>query len=333
MAKPPDHDVVLVNLGTPAAPTPEGVRAFLREFLSDPRVVDRQGLLWKLVLNGIVLRRRPPLVAKAYASIWTPDGSPLAAGTKRVSQALGAALTRRANVDWALRYGKPSIDDLIKRSVRLDRTSVTVVPLFPQRTGATTGTIEDRIESALTVLDVAGMRARGRVRLGFVPPDCPHYVAALAARCEEAFDELGGRPEHLVVSFHGIPVRYDASEDHGYSRACAATTGALLAALGWPAERASATWQSRFGREPWLEPATDATLASLARAGTKSVAVVCPGFLTEGLETLEEIGIAARKTFLDAGGDRYALVGAVEDHPEMIRSLAKAAGFELAAAV
>jgi len=170
---------------------------------------------------------------------------------------------------------------------------------------------------------------KGRPRVSGTDPrivipasDDPFYVEALAARCEETFTRNAFRPEHLVVSFHGIPVRFDRGERGGYSASCRATTRALLERLGWDPARATLSFQSRFGPEPWLKPATDQTLATLPARGVKSVAVICPGFLTEGLETLEEIGVRGRESFLEAGGEACALVGAVEDHPAMIRCLA-----------
>ena len=265
-------------------------------------------------------------MAEQYRSIWTPEGSPLAVGTARMARALGAALGDAARVSHAFCYGPPDIADCLRQALERGCRDLAVVPLFPQATGSTTGAIEDQVQAAVASLEDAGLPARERVRLAPVEPDCPHYVEALAARCREAFEAAGGEPEHLMISFHGLPVRYDESEGGGYSRACGRTADALLEVLGWDRERVSRTWQSRFGREEWLTPATDTTLEELPGRGVRSLAVVCPGFLTEGLETLEEIGMRGRESFEGAGGGPYTLVPAVEDHPAMVRSLERAVG-------
>lgn len=294
------RSVVLVNLGTTTAPEPEAVRRFLAEFLSDPRVVDYPQWLWKPILSRI-LRSRPERVSEQYRSIWHEDGSPLGTGTRRIANALTAALGDGFEVSVAYRYGEPSLAGALGTEGGL------VVPLFPQRTGSTTGTIEA----------VVGDRADVR----FIPPDDSGYIEAQADRFERAAGEHP--PEHLVVSFHGIPVRYDRAEDGVYRRDCEATFGALLKRLDWPASKATLSYQSRFGPEPWIGPRTARVLARLARNGRRAIAVATPGFLTEGLETAEEIGIRGKKTFLDGGGERFVRVSCVEDHPAFVASLAK----------
>jgi ferrochelatase len=293
--------VVLVNLGTAEAPEPEAVRRFLAEFLSDPMVVDYPRWLWKPILARI-LRSRPERVAEQYRSIWE-DGSPLDRGTRRIARALAASLGEGVEVSFAYRYGEPSLAGVLGKAGggRL------VVPLFPQRTGSTTGTIEALV----------GDRAAVRP----IPPDDPGYVEAQAELCERAFEKRP--PEHLVVSFHGIPLRYDRAEGGIYRRECEATYRALLERLGWSEARATLSYQSRFGPEPWIGPRTARTLARLGRGGVRGVAVLTPGFLTEGLETAEEIGIRGRKTFLEGGGERFVRVPCVEDHPAFVASLAK----------
>ena len=285
--------VLLVNLGTTTAPTEEGVRAFLSEFLSDPMVVDYPRWLWRPILNRI-LRSRPRKVAEQYRSIWTDEGSPLQAGTRRLASALGAKVD--AEIEVVYRYGSPAV---------AGRTSgAIVIPLFPQRTGSTTGTIE-----ALLAPDA---------KLVFIPPDDPGYIRAQAELVRAAVGDTP--PEHLLVSFHGIPVRYDRAEGGMYRRDCESTFRALLTELDWPDEAATLTFQSRFGPEPWIGPATDKTLEKLGSA--RSVAVVTPGFLTDGLETIEEIGIRGKETFMEAGGERFVRVPCVEDHPAFVASLA-----------
>jgi ferrochelatase len=291
------RSVVVVNLGTTRAPEPAAVRAFLEEFLSDPMVVDYPRWLWRPILNRI-LRSRPDKVAEQYRAIWTEEGSPLVSGTRRIADALRAASGLEARA--AYRYGEPSLGREIETPGRL------VIPLFPQRTGSTTGTIERLVATKACV--------------AFIPPDDPGYVEAQADRFRGAVG--GDSPEHLLVSFHGIPSRYDRAEGGRYRRDCETTFRALLRRLDWPESRATLAFQSRFGPEPWIRPATATTLQELARSGVRSVAVATPGFLTEGLETLEEIGIRGRETFSSAGGDRFVLVPAVCDHPAFIESLA-----------
>lgn len=291
--------VLLVNLGTTTAPEPEAVRRFLAEFLSDPMVVDYPRWLWQPILARI-LRSRPHRVAEQYRSIWHPDGSPLETGTRRIASALAAALEEGFEVSVAYRYGEPSLAGALGTEGGL------VVPLFPQRTGSTTGTIEALVGD------------RAEVRL--LAPDDSGYIEAQADLFQRAVGE--SPPEHFLVSFHGIPVRYDRAESGVYRRDCERTFGALLKRLGWPASKATLSYQSRFGPEPWIGPRTAKVLARLGRR-RRAVAVSTPGFLTEGLETAEEIGIRGKKTFLEEGGERFVRVPCVEDHPALIASLAR----------
>jgi ferrochelatase len=290
--------VWIVNLGTTQAPTADAVREFLAEFLSDPLVVDYPAWLWRPILSKI-LRSRPEKVAELYRSIWTPDGSPLAQGTERIADALRERAGRDVRI--AYRYGRPSLRDALAEGG-------TVVSLFPQRTCSTTGSIESALSGA------------GGVELRRIAPDDPGYIEATA----DLFHRAVGResPEHFVVSFHGIPVRYDRRERGMYRADCERTFHALLTRIGWPEKRATLSYQSRFGPEPWLKPATASVLTRLGRTGVKSIAVATPGFLTEGLETLEEIGIRGKESFLEAGGERFVRIPAVEAHPRFIESLA-----------
>ncbi len=288
--------VLLVNLGTTRAPTPEAVRDFLAEFLSDPMVVDYPAWLWRPILSKI-LRSRPDKVAELYRSIWTEKGSPLAQGTERIAEALRRSVGGEVRI--AYRYGQPSLREALA-------AGGVVVSLFPQRTSSTTGSIESALD--------------GGVELRRIAPDDPGYVDAAADLFRRAVGSEA--PDHFVVSFHGIPVRYDRRERGMYRADCERTFRALLTRIGWPEEKATLAYQSRFGPEPWLKPATASVLTRLGRSGVKSIAVATPGFLTDGLETLEEIGIRGKESFLAAGGERFVRVPAVEAHPRFIESLA-----------
>lgn len=308
--------LLLVNLGTPTAPLDGAVREFLDEFLSDPSVVDLPRWLWLPILKGIVLKRRPGRVARQYASIWTSEGSPLRVATERIARALASRAEGRFTVGVAYRYGEPSLDAALAGAADATTGPVIVVPLFPQRTDATTGTMLRRAREAAAR---AGVAHRLVERL--VVADEPSYVAAMASRWTEALADAPMQPEHLVVSFHGIPVRYDRRERSVYVADCRATMRALLAAICWPMSRATLAFQSRFGPEPWLTPATADVLEDLPRRGVRRVAVITPGFVTDGLETLEEISIRGRERFLEAGGTYLLRVGAVEDHPAFLDAL------------
>jgi ferrochelatase len=315
----PPH-LLLVNLGTPDAPTAEAVRTFLREFLSDPAVVDLPRWLWRPILERAVLRSRPHRVAEAYGKVWTPEGSPLRVATERMVGAArvraGAALT----VSSAYRYGEPSLQAELGRIAHEGAAAVTVVPLFPQRTDATTGTAFRHARRAAASAGISD-----RYHEALVAPADDGYIAALAARWRNTLRAAATRPEHLVISFHGIPVRYDRRERRQYTRDCEETAAAFLVTIDWPTANATIAYQSKFGPEPWLTPATATVISDLARRGVRRVAVVTPGFLTHGLETLEEIGIRARDDFIAAGGEELLLVDAVEDHPSMIDSLVRLA--------
>ncbi|MFI5213122.1 MAG: ferrochelatase [Gemmatimonadales bacterium] len=319
--------LLLVNLGTPTAPLDGAVRKFLDEFLSDPSVVDLPRWLWLPILKGIVLKRRPRRVARQYASIWTSEGSPLRVATERIARALACRADGRFTVGVAYRYGEPSLDSALAAAAEATSGPVIVVPLFPQRTDATTGTMLRRAREAAAR---AGLTHRLVERL--VVADEPGYVTALASRWSEALADSPAQPEHLVVSFHGIPVRYDRREHGVYVEDCRATTRALLKAIGWPRSHATLAFQSRFGPEPWLTPATADVLHNLPRRGVRRVAVITPGFVTDSLETLEEISIRGREGFLEAGGTYLLRIGAVDDHPSFLNSLEGLVGGGLAVA-
>ena len=312
--------LLLVNLGTPEAPTPESVREFLREFLSDPAVVDLPRWFWKPVLENIILKRRPRRVAEAYASIWSADGSPLRVATERMVEKVREKANDAFTVSSAYRYGRPSLDREMRRLAAEQHGLVFVLPLYPHRTDATTGTSFSRAQEAA---EHAGILDRYRQTL--VAPDDEGFIAALAARWQDMLDDAGETPEHMVISFHGIPKRYDRREKRQYTRDCQATADAFVAATGWPKDRVTLAYQSKFGPEPWLTPATASVINELPKRGVKRVGVIAPGFITDCLETLEELGIRAREEFLENGGTALYLARAVEDHPAMIDSLVRCA--------
>ncbi|MBM3978513.1 MAG: ferrochelatase [Planctomycetes bacterium] len=301
----PRRTALLVNLGTPREPTASAVREFLAEFLSDPLVVDWPAWLWQPVLRGLVLRSRPARVAEAYASIWTAQGSPLAAQTCALAEAVQRELGATWEVRAAFRYGRLALAHELA-SLRAAGREVHVLPLFPQRTQSSSGSIEAVVARA------------GHGRLAALEPADAGYVASVAAGLAQA-----PREARLLVSFHSIPRRVDRAEGARYSADCRRTFEALLAAASWPREQAELCFQSRFGPEPWLGPQLAARLTELPRAGVRSVCVVTPGFLTEGLETLEEVGIRARETFLEAGGTHFERIRCPAGQPELARALAR----------
>lgn len=308
--------VILVNLGTPAAPTAEAVRAFLEEFLLDPLVVDYPGWFWRPILRRLVLKSRPVRVAELYRSIWHADGSPLEVGTRKITAALAARLGDDFRVTFAYRYGEPSLRGALEAARDAEAERIVAISLFPQRTCSTTGSIDRALDEHAAA---AGVEARFE-RLA-IEPDDPGYIEALAARHAEAIGG-GPAPDRLLISFHGIPSRYDRRERGLYRSDCARTAAALRAKLGLTEAIAPLTYQSRFGPEPWIKPPTDRAIEASAAGGDRRLAVIAPGFLTDGLETLEELGEQGAESFREAGGEALTLVGAVEDHPAWIAALA-----------
>ena len=291
--------ILLVNLGTPSAPTPEAVRRYLAEFLSDPRVVKLPRFIWLPILHGVVLRTRPAKSAGKYAAIWTDEGSPLAFHTRKQTQHLRSVMPD-CKVEYAMRYGEPSIQGALKR---LPNADITVVPLYPQYSESTTQSVADVLPP--------GTRMIGNFH------DHPAYIAALAANVRRHW-EAKGRSTVLVMSFHGLPKR----AAQVYETQCRSTASLLAAALSLREGAWRVTFQSRFGYAEWLQPYTEPTLVELAKSGTARVDVVCPGFVSDCLETLEEIGIGARKRFLAAGGREFYLLSCLNESPEWIAALA-----------
>ncbi|WP_245626710.1 ferrochelatase [Croceicoccus naphthovorans] len=317
MPRPADHPdaptgkvaVLLVNLGTPDAPEKGAVKRYLREFLSDRRVVEIPPLVWQPILRGIILNTRPKKSAHAYAQVWGQDGSPLAAITARQAKALQARMGAGVTVDWAMRYGNPSIASKVAALKEAGHDRILFAPLYPQYSGATTATAVDALGAAL-----AEMRWQPAIRT--LPPyhDAPAYIAALKADLSRQISALPQVPEVLLLSFHGMPERTLHLGDP-YHCHCRKTARLLAEALAadFPQMRVDTTFQSRFGKAKWLEPATDTTIEAEAKAGVRSMAVAMPGFSADCLETLEEIALQGRDTFLAAGGESYAALTCLND--------------------
>jgi len=310
MIRPSDHPaipaprigVLLVNLGTPDAPTPKAVRRYLKEFLSDPRVVEIPRLVWWPILSGIILNTRPKKSAHAYQQVWGADGSPLAAITKAQAEALQDRLGDAVLVRWAMRYGNPAIAAQVQAMKDAGCERILFAPLYPQYSGATTATAIDALGAAL-----AAMRWQPALRT--LPPyyDDPAHIEALRADSARQLKALDFAPEVLLLSFHGMPERTLTLGDP-YHCQCRKTARLLGEALAeeFPGLRIETTFQSRFGRAKWLEPATDAVLAAEAAKGTRRLAIAAPGFSADCLETREELAIRGREQFVDAGGTHFA---------------------------
>ncbi|HEX8670184.1 MAG TPA: ferrochelatase [Allosphingosinicella sp.] len=317
---PPKVGVLLINLGTPNSPEPGSVRLYLKEFLSDPRVVEIPQLVWQPILRGIILRTRPKKSAHAYKQVWTGEGSPLAAITARQARALAGAFGKGVIVDHAMRYGQPAIRERIHALKEQGCDRILLAPLYPQYCGATTATANDEAFLQLR-------RTRWQPAVRTLPPyyDDPAYIAALKARLEEGLASLDFAPEAVLASFHGMPVRTLELGDPYYCH-CHKTARLLAEAAG---RELVLTFQSRFGRAKWLEPATDRTLAALPGRGVTSVAIFAPGFSADCLETLEELAIRGRATFLAAGGTHFAYLPCLNDSPAGIEMLRSIVGREL----
>ncbi|MBV8908469.1 MAG: ferrochelatase [Sphingomonas sp.] len=316
----PKIGMLLINLGTPDAPEERAVRRYLAEFLSDRRVVEIHPIAWKPILHGIILRTRPKKSAEAYNQIWTNEGSPLRAIAHRQAEALRHGLAD-VSVHYAMRYGHPGIAAALERMADEGCTRILTAPLYPQYCAATTATANDAVFGTLA-------RMRWQPALRTLPPyyDDPFYIDALAANLKRQFASLDFEPERLLLSFHGMPVRTLELGDP-YHCHCRKTARLLGEALG---REVDVAFQSRFGRAKWLEPATDAMLAAYPKQDVKRVAIAAPGFSADCIETLEELGIRGRKTFKQAGGDKFALLDCLNDSPEGIAMLEQLISRELA---
>ena len=292
--------VLLVNLGTPDAAEPGAVKRYLAEFLSDRRVVEIPPIAWQPILRGIILNTRPKKSAHAYRQVWTDAGSPLAVITRQQAEAMQARLGNEANVDWAMRYGTPSIPDRLQALKNSGCERILLAPLYPQYSGATTATVVDKAADYLRTM-------RWQPALRTLPPyhDDAAYIDALASDLSKQLDALDFEPEVLLLSFHGMPERTLHLGDP-YHCHCQKTSRLLQEKLHRPGLKFRTTFQSRFGRAKWLEPATDTVLAEEAKAGTKRLAIAAPGFSADCLETLEELAIQGREQFTEAGGEHFA---------------------------
>ncbi|WP_017347836.1 ferrochelatase [Pantoea sp. A4] len=304
--------VLLVNLGTPDAPTTPAVKRYLQQFLSDPRVVDTPRPIWLPILHGIVLPFRSPRVAKLYASVWMEEGSPLLVFSKRQRD----ALAERVDMPVALgmSYGNPSLKSALDSLMAQGVTRLIVLPLYPQFSCSTVAAVWDGIADIFK-----GYRSLPDVQFIRDYADHPAYIAALKASVERSFAQHG-QPDLLVLSYHGIPQRF-VDEGDDYAQRCKDTTAALQQALGLRDDQIKMTFQSRFGREPWLQPYTDETMQNLPQKGVKHVQVMSPGFSADCLETLEEISEQNCEFFMHAGGDKFEYIPALNDDAEHIEMM------------
>jgi protoporphyrin/coproporphyrin ferrochelatase len=318
--------VLLVNLGSPDAPTAAATRRYLAEFLGDPRVVEIPRIAWWPILHGIILRTRPAKSAAKYATVWTPEGSPLVAGTARVAKLLQGALGERGlpvPVRMAMRYGNPSVASALDALRAEGATRILVLPMYPQYAAATTASVWDAVTAW-------GRDARHLPELRFVHRyhDEPAYIEALAASVR-AHWQREGRGRMLVMSFHGLPERSLHLGDP-YHCECHKTARLMAEALGLKKDEYRVTFQSRFGKAKWLQPYTEPTLKEMAAGGLERVDVVCPGFPVDCLETLEEIAQEARDAFIEAGGRDFHYITCLNDSPEGVRALVDVAQRHLA---
>ncbi|MEM9706657.1 MAG: ferrochelatase [Pseudomonadota bacterium] len=318
--------VLLVNLGTPDEPTAPAVKSYLREFLSDTRIVDLPRAIWLPILHGVILNVRPRMTAKAYASIWrsNPSESPLRYFTRRQAEDLSTRLaSENIIVDWAMRYGSPAVSDRLEALQAQGCDRIFIAPLYPQYSATTTGSVYDAVFDAMR-----NLRWQPAVRMAPAFHDAPDYITALAAVTRRRIQSLDFDPEAVIISFHGLPERYFKSGDP-YHCHCQKTARLLREEMGWSEDFAPIAFQSKFGREKWLEPATTDIIDALAADGVKKLCVVTPGFTSDCIETLEEIGIAAREQFEEAGGQNFDAIPCLNDEPEMIDFLVRFTRTEL----
>ena len=316
--QPPRVGILVTNLGTPDAPEKKPLRRYLKEFLSDPRVVEVPRLLWWFILNVIILNVRPARSAAAYRTVWTEEGSPLLLNTRAQAEALQGALRQRHGdrviVDFAMRYGSPAIADVVQGLLQRGVTRLIVLPLYPQYSGPTTGSTFDALAADFN-------RRRWLPELRFVMQyhDHPAYIRAVADSIRAHREQHGGA-DRLIFSYHGEPRRY-LDEGDPYHCQCHKTTRLVAEQLGLSDSEYLTTFQSRFGREEWLQPYTDQTLKALPAQGVKSVQVICPGFSSDCLETLEEIGEENRCYFMESGGERYEYIPCLNASPGHVAAL------------
>lgn len=315
----PKTGVLLINLGTPQAPTAKALRPYLKQFLSDSRVIEIPKAVWWFILNGIILNVRPRKSAAKYASIWTAEGSPLLVNTRKQASLLKGLLGERGHrhlvVDYAMRYGQPSVQDTLVRMRQAGVEQLVVVPLYPQYAGSSSATALDDVFR--TLMRMRNMPALRTVRHFH---DQPGYIQALAQSVREHWRQHG-RGEKLVMSFHGVP-RFTLDKGDPYHCECLKTGRLLAEALGLAKDEYVVCFQSRFGKAEWIKPYTTEVLGKLAKDGIKTVDVMCPGFVSDCLETLEEIAMEGKEDFLTQGGQDYRYIPCLNDHPDWIKALA-----------
>ncbi len=317
--------VLLINLGTPDSPTPAAVKRYLKEFLWDPRLIDMFRPLWWLILNGIILNTRPRRSAMAYAKIWTSEGSPLLAISKQQATAIEAELNLNRDatmlhVSLGMRYGLPSIQKALEELRQKGCNRFILVPLYPQYSGTTTASAFDAVAEVFRSWKANWNKNTDWIQVNNYY-DNKNYINELAKSVQEQW-ERDGEPDKLIMSFHGMPARYIDAGDP-YKDQCEKTAELLASRLGLPTRKWLITFQSRFGRQKWIRPYTDKTLKELAQSGNKKVDVICPGFSADCLETLEEIKIQNRNLFLEAGGERYRYIPALNVRPGFIKAISE----------
>jgi len=316
--QPAKTAVLFCNLGTPEAPTAPALRRYLGQFLADPRVVEIPKFIWMIILHGFILRIRPAKSAEKYATIWTPGGSPLKVWTERQAQLLEQLLQARGHhvqVPYAMRYGQPSVEKRLDEFKAAGVTRVLVLPAYPQYSGATTASVFDM------VFEWGGkVRTLPEFRMVNHYHDQPQHIEALKQTVLAHWAEHG-KPEKLVMSFHGMPERTLHLGDP-YHCECHKTGRLLGEALGLSRDEYEVTFQSRFGKAKWIEPYTEPTLIALAEKGIRTMDVACPGFTSDCLETLEEINMEARETYLHAGGEKFAYIDCLNDSQPWVSALA-----------
>lgn len=317
--------VLLAQLGTPDAPTARALRPFLREFLSDPRVVDLSPLRWWPILHLFVLTRRPARSARLYARIWTPEGSPLLVASRAQEAGLQERLGGRYRVILGMRYGQPGIGEAMRVLAREGVDRILVFPMFPQFSSATSGSIYDAVTRSAFGRRCPWFfdRRRNMPSLRFTPPYYAHpaYIDSLRARVIETTGGLATQPERYLISFHGVPERY-VEEGDPYRQQSEITAQLLAEALGLGKEQWVLGFQSRLGREPWVGPHTDQILENLGKQGVRELVALCPGFTADCLETLDEIGRQGERQFQTGGGERLHLVPCLNDHPAWLAAMA-----------
>jgi ferrochelatase len=310
--------ILLINLGTPDAPTKQSLRPYLKQFLSDPRVVEIPRAIWWLILNGIILNTRPKKSAEKYAQIWTPEGSPLRVHTEKQATLLKGYLREHVKnpfaVEYGMRYGNPSVEAALDKLKEQHCDRILIFPLYPQYAASSTGTAFDAVFKVFTKQrNVPALRTVKHYH------DHPGYIEAVAQSVREHWMQTG-RPNRLVMSFHGVP-RYTLDKGDPYHCECQKTGRLIAEALGLGKDQYTISFQSRFGRAQWLQPYTAATLEELGKQGTQRVDVICPGFAGDCLETLEEIAMEGKATFLNAGGKEFHYIPCLNERNDWIAAM------------